>query len=115
MWEEAPWTLRTYVVLAVVGAAVVAILVSSMPMAARLFFVGFELVISFFLLRRVRWLWILTIAFILLGFALGVIEGNLRWYGVVQSIVALFLLLHPSTQAFFRRPQLSASTQPSGS
>jgi hypothetical protein len=108
-WGKAPWTLRAYVVLAVVGAVVDAAIVSSTPVAPRLFLVAFEVVVCFFLLRRVRWLWLLTIAFILVGFVLEVIEGTLRWYGIAQGIVALVFLLHPATQEFFRRPETPAS------
>jgi hypothetical protein len=109
-WGRAPWTLRAYVLFAVVGAAVLAIVVSSTPAAPRLFLVAFELVVCFFLLRRVRWLWLLTIAFILLGFVRGAIEGNMRWYGIAQGIVALVLLLHPATQEFFKRAKPLSST-----
>jgi hypothetical protein len=108
-WGKAPWTLRAYVVIAVVGAVVIAIVVSSTPLAPRLFLVAFEIVVCFFLLRRVRWLWLLMIAFIPLGFVQEVIEGNLSWHGIALSIVALVFLLHPATQEFFRQPETPAS------
>jgi hypothetical protein len=108
-WGKAPWTLRSYVVIALAGAVVIAIVVSSTPVALRLFLVAFEVVVCFFLLRGVRWLWLVTIAFILLWFVQGVIEGNLRWYGIAQGIVALVFLLHPATRKFFGRAETPAS------
>lgn len=36
-WTQAPWTLRAYVVIALAGTVVVAIVVSSTPVAPRLF------------------------------------------------------------------------------
>jgi hypothetical protein len=104
-WGKAPWTLRAYVVITLAGAIVVAIVVSSTPIAPRLFGVAFTAVVCFFLLRGVGWLWLLMIAFILLSFVLGVIEDNMRWYGIAQGVVALILLVHPTTRRFFRRAE----------
>lgn len=109
-WGKAPWTLRAYVVIALAGAVVVAIVVPSTPVALRLFLVAVTAVICFFLLRRVRWLWLLMIAFIPLGFVQGAIEGNMRWYGIAQGVVALFLLVHPTTLRFFRRAKVPSAT-----
>jgi hypothetical protein len=108
-WGKAPWTLWAYVGISLATTFVVTIVVSSTPVAPRLFFVVFEVVVCFFLLRRVRWLWLLTIAFILLDFLLGTIEDKLKWYGIAQGMVALVLLLHPATREFFRRTETPAS------
>jgi hypothetical protein len=102
-WGKAPWTLRAYVVIALAGTVIVAVVVPSTPVAARLFFVAITAVVCFFLLRAVRWLWLLMIASILLGFVLGAVEGKQRWYGIAQGVVALILLLHPATRRFFQR------------
>lgn len=53
-------------------------------------------------------LWILMIAFVPLGFATGIIEGNVRWYGVGIGVVDLVLLLPPDTRRFFRREEIPA-------
>lgn len=100
-WAEAPWTLRAYVVITLVGTVVVAIVASSTPIVPLLFFVVFEAVVCFFLLRRIRWLWLLTLAFLFIGFALGAIEGNLTWDWIAEGIVGLVLLLHPATRHYF--------------
>jgi hypothetical protein len=104
-WGKAPWTLRAYVVIALASAVIVAIVVSSTPVAPRLFLVALTAVTCFFLLRGVRWLWLLVLAFIPIGFALGLIEGNTRWYGIALGIVDLVLLLHPATRQFFRQQE----------
>jgi hypothetical protein len=72
--------------------------------------VAFTAAVCFFLLRRVRWLWIITIVFVPLGFAMGILEGNLRWYGVALGLVDLTLLLLPDTRRFFQREALPAET-----
>jgi hypothetical protein len=48
------------------------------------------------------------IAFVPLGFATGIIEGNVRWYGVGIGVVDLVLLLPPDTRRFFRREEIPA-------
>jgi hypothetical protein len=104
-WGKAPWTLQAYVVIALASTAIIAIVVPSTPVPPRLFFVALMTATCFFLLRGVRWLWLLVIAFIPIGFALGLIEGNTRWYGIALGIMDLVLLLHPATRRFFRRQE----------
>jgi hypothetical protein len=107
-WGKAPWTLKAYVVITLAGAVFLAITTPG-PVGPRLFIVPVEAVICFFLLQRVHWLWVLMIAFIPLGFALGVIEANLTWHGTVIGVVDLVLLLHPATRRFFRRAKISTA------
>lgn len=104
-WGKAPWALRAYVVLTVGGAVVTAVTASSTPVAPLLFFVAFEAVVGFFLLRGVRWLWLVTIAFLIFGFVLGVVESNLKWWGIAEGVVALVLLTHPTTRRYFAKPE----------
>jgi hypothetical protein len=101
-WEKAPWSLRIYVLITLVGAVATAIFVSS-PVVPRLFLVFVVAVFCFFLLRGVRWLWIITVAFVPLDLAIDIIGGNVRWYGVASGIVSLVLLLYRDTRHFFRR------------
>jgi hypothetical protein len=109
-WGKAPWTLRAYVVISLAAVIVVAIVVPSTPVTPRLFFVALQVVVCFFLLRGVRWLWLLMIALIVLGFIPEVIEGNLRWYGILQDIAALVFLLHPATREFFGGNQTATAS-----
>jgi hypothetical protein len=108
-WGTVPWTLKAYVVIALASAVIVAIVTPSTPVPPRLFLVALAAVTCFFLLRVVRWLWLLMIAFIPIGFAQGLIEGNTRWYGIALGIVDLVLLLHPATRRFFRRQKSPAA------
>ena len=63
---------------------------------------GFAAVVCFFLLRGVRWLWVLAIVFVSLGLAANIIEGDAKWYGVGVGVLGLVLLLLPDTRRFFR-------------
>jgi hypothetical protein len=108
-WEKAPWSLRAYVILSLASSLIVAIVASS-PILPRVFLVGFTIVICFFLLKGVRWLWILSIAFIPLGFAMAVAQGNVRWYSVALGVVDLILLIHPDTRRVFRREEIPVAT-----
>lgn len=107
-WGNAPWTLRAYVVISLAGAALIAVVAPATPVAPRVFLVALAAVVCFFLLRRVRWLWITVIVLDVLGFAPLIIEGGLTWYGAVEGLVALVLLLHPDTRRFFRRDEMAA-------
>jgi predicted cobalt transporter CbtA len=71
---------------------------------------GFVVVICFFLLQRVRWLWIATMVFTALGVVLGLVEGNARWYTPILAVVGLVLLLLPETRRFFQRAETPAAT-----
>ena len=101
-WGKAPRSLRVYVVIALVSSVITAIFVSA-PVGPRVLLVPTAAVFCFFLLKGVPWLWIITIVFVPLGFAMSIIEGNVRWYGVAIGVVDLVLLLLPDTRRFFRR------------
>jgi hypothetical protein len=59
------------------------------------------LVAGYFLLRGVRWLWILMIALFIVTIP-SIISGSQRWEGVVLTLVGLALLLLPVTRRFYR-------------
>jgi hypothetical protein len=99
IWTRAPLSLRAYAVLTI-GWSVVSIALT--PSLVPLVFLPVNLVWTYFLLRGVEWLWIVTI--VLAVFALvtsPLIE--FRWYLVVVELAQLVLLLLPETRRFFRR------------
>jgi len=108
-WGRAPWSLRAYVVIALASSVVTAVTASA-PVPSRVFSVSFTGVVCFFLLRGVRWLWVLAIVFILLGLAANITGGDAKWYGVVIGVVGLVLLLLPDTRRFFRNEDSWAKT-----
>jgi len=100
-WSQAPLTLRAYVVLSVVNSSVVAI-VADGPIAPRLFLVGLSVVVAFFLLRGVRWLWIVITALTVLGLLTSpLISGAPTWHGTLLGVLTLVLLLVPTTRRYF--------------
>ena len=57
----------------------------------------------YFLLRGMRWIWLVTLAFFALGFALELVAGPRHWWGPAMSSVALILLLLPVTRRYVDR------------
>lgn len=102
-WSKAPLALRAYVVLSVVEPLVIAI-VANAPVAPRVFTVGLAVVVAFFLLKGVRWLWILIVALTVFGLlADPFIFSKTTWYGTLSGVLGLVLLLLPETRRYFVR------------
>lgn len=55
----------------------------------------------YFMLRGVRWLWIVTVGADALIFVIDIATGNGTWYGDLAAVVQLSLLLLPVTRRFF--------------
>ncbi len=99
LWEESPLTLRAFVVVYFVWGLVAFAFNPNLLLAAT---IALELVLSYFLLRRVRWLWLATIVFGFLGLLLP--PYNLaHWYIYPLSIATLVLLVLPDTRQHFAR------------
>lgn len=88
--------LRAFVVISFVWSLVAFAFNPNPPLAVG---ISFELIISYFLLRRVRWLWLATVV---LGFlALLLPPYNAHWYIYPLSIATLVLLVLPDTRRYF--------------
>lgn len=97
LWQEAPWTLQVYVGL---GVLVSFVGIALSPTPARWVTFAAGLVLCFFLLRRIRWLWLLDIAVTavyFVGFLL------VRGTNAVFMLAALALLLAAQTRQHFAR------------
>ena len=88
LWSESPWTLRVYVV----GGGLLLLLNIVVHRTTYLEIMSvLYLVASYFLFRRVRWLWFVMVggtAVYLLGYLLA-----LKPIGAISNLVALVLLL----------------------
>ncbi len=99
-WRSVPWSLWGFCILSLVGT--IRIETGHLRLELRLFTVAFTLVWTYFLLAGVQWLWIVTVAFGVLGLALDPILGT-TLYGLASSLVSLVLLLLPATRRYFGR------------
>jgi hypothetical protein len=59
-------------------------------------------------------MWLVTLASVFLYFVIGLI-GGVHWYFFLVYVLALILLLHPSTRSFYRRRQAVEDTRNSWS
>lgn len=55
----------------------------------------------YFLLKGVRWVWIVTVGIEVLGLIPYLISGSLGWQGLAVSLVGPLLLLLPATRRYF--------------
>ena len=96
LWKESPLGLQAFVVVSFVWSLVAFAFNPNLPLAVG---IPFELVISYFLLRRVRWLWLATVV---LGFLTLLLPPyNAHWYIYPLSIATLVLLVLPDTRRYF--------------
>jgi hypothetical protein len=73
------------------------------PVSARVLFAAVMLAWLYFLLKGVRWVWIVTVGIYVLGFVPDLISGSLMWPGLALGLVGLMLLLLPVTRRHFSR------------
>jgi hypothetical protein len=99
-WRMVPWSLWAYVALATVG-MVVTLLTVSVPLRPLVFFVVVTFAWNFFLLRALRWLWIVTLVVLLLAAATDLVTGVGTWYGHLIGLISVGLLFLPATRRFF--------------
>jgi hypothetical protein len=71
------------------------------PVPAKVLFAAVMLVWLYFLLKGVRWVWMVTIGIYVLGLVPDLISGSATWQGVSLSLIGLMLLLLPVTRRHF--------------
>jgi hypothetical protein len=108
-WKRVPWPLWGYSVAMLLAASLLEVNVHG-PVSARVLFAVIMLVWLYFLLRGVRWVWIVTIGIYVLGVVPDLISGSLTWQGVVLSLIGLMLLLLPVTRRYFSSPTAAVGT-----
>ena len=97
---KVPWPLWLYVVLTT-GTIVVAVFVAPTPVPPGAFSIVSILVWNFFLLRGIRWLWIATIVIGVLSIGFDLVTNTGTWYGTLNGLLGLALLIAPTTRQFF--------------
>jgi hypothetical protein len=95
-WQDAPMSLRIYV-LFVATAGLVFILVEGPILVPG---VALELLLAYFLLRRVRWLWRVAVGLSIFFLLLAATRPDALLYVPLNGI-GLALLLLPSTRRYF--------------
>jgi len=82
------------------------------PVAAKVLFPFVMLSWLYFLLKGVRWVWIVTVGIQVLGIVPDMILGSLNLLGGVSSLVGLVLLLLPVTWQYFSSHAVAEEAQP---
>jgi hypothetical protein len=99
-WRWVPWTLWAYSAFTLVSVILIEAEVHG-PVAPKVLFPFVMFAWLFFLLKGVRWLWIVTVALLVLGFADELVTGSLTWRGTASGLIGLVLLLLPVTRRHF--------------
>jgi len=108
-WKRVPWPLWIYSVAMLLAAVLLEVKVHG-PVSARVLFAVIMLMWLYFLLKGVRWVWIVTIGIYVLGVVPDLVSGSLTWQGVVLSLIGLMLLLLPITRRYFSSPTAAVGT-----
>lgn len=107
-WRRVPWPLWAFAGLLLVNVALIDA-TSSAPVGPLVFAPFFVLAWAYFLLRGIRWLWLVTLAVWLLTIP-GIVLGSVSWTGSAFTIIGLALLLLPSTRGYFASPSQEPSS-----
>jgi hypothetical protein len=100
-WRQVPWTLWAFAVLTVAGLIVVLARASgNAPVAALIIYVVLTCAWLYFLLRGVRWVWMVTVGVGLVGLLFDLITGSGTWLGISSGLVGLLLLVLPATRRY---------------
>jgi hypothetical protein len=97
-WSKAPVTLRVWVAFVVVFELWRVVWLTTFGTIA---WGIFGLVVCFFLLRGVRWLWIVSVVFTALYVAGFLLTVHPLW--AAENLLALLLLVMPQTRRYFAR------------
>lgn len=108
-WREVPWPLWIYSAVMLVGMILIEAEAHG-PILAKALYPFVMLAWLYFLLKGVRWIWIVTVGTYVLGLIPYLISGSLKWQGVFLSLIGLMLLLLPATRRYFSRTAVVAST-----
>jgi len=98
--DAVPWSLWVWVALLAVATVH---LFARVPSPARTVIFGIALLgaWAYFLLRGVRWLWMVTIAYLAIFIVIDLATGDGTWWGDGIGVIQLGLLLIAPTRRFF--------------
>jgi hypothetical protein len=100
-WRRVPWTLWAFAVLTVAGLIVVIARASGdVQVKALAFYVVITAAWLYFLLKGVKWVWMITVGVELVGLLFDLITGSGTWLGDSSGLVGLVLILLPVTRRY---------------
>jgi hypothetical protein len=106
-WRRVPWPLWAYSVIMFLGVILIEVKAHG-PIPAKALYPFVMFAWLYFLLKGVRWVWIVTVGIYVLGLLPYLISGSLKWQGVALSLIGLLLLLTPVTRRYFSRNTAAA-------
>lgn len=101
-WRGVPWPLWAYSAIMLSGAISIEI-ESHGPIGAKALYPLFMLAWLYFLVKGVRWVWIVTVGIYVLGLIGYLAWGPLKWQGVTLTLLGILLLMLPVTRRYFSR------------
>lgn len=107
--RRVPWPLWAYAAATLLGVMLVEVKAHG-PFPAKVLFVVVMLAWLCFLLKGVRWVWIVTVGISVLGLVPELISGSLEWQGATLSLIGLILLLLPVTRRYFFNHAVATGT-----
>ena len=107
-WGKVPWTLWAHVFLGLAALVFTFALRSGSKPGVFAASFAFFVVWDFFLLKRNRWLWILTAAFAVFGEIQFLALGPHN-FELAVGLFEIVILLHPLTREFFAERENAAS------
>jgi hypothetical protein len=101
-WKRVPWPLWAYSVVMLMGTMLIEVQAHG-PTSAKLIYPFVMLAWLYFLLKGVRWVWMVTVGIYVLGLVPYLISGSLRWQGAALSLIGLLFLVLPVTRRYFSK------------
>lgn len=105
--QRIPWSLWAFV--ALMGVGLIVLFARATPVKPAIFGVVVLGAWAYFLLRGVRWLWIVTVVYLAAFLAFDLATASGTWFGDASGLVQLMLLVLPATRRFFT-PRKSPTT-----
>jgi hypothetical protein len=106
-WRSVPWPLWVFAAAILFATARFEIRVHG-PIVVMVLDLAFMLAWLLFLLRGVRWVWLVTIALFVLVLAFELVSGSLQGWRTLLSMIELMLLLLPITRRYYSDHPTSA-------
>lgn len=107
-WRKVPWTLWVFAALTVAGTILIEIKIHG-QVPSKVLFPLVMFAWLFFLLKGVRWVWIVTLGISVLGLLTDLISSSLRWQSVASGVISIGLLALPTTRHYFASEPATAS------
>ena len=110
-WRRVPWPLWIYSAVAFFDLLRLEFRVHG-PALAMVIYTAFSIAWLYFLLRGVRWIWLGTVALLVLGLAYDLVAGSLLRWVAALGVIELILLLLPVTRSYFSKETVPTAADP---